>query len=165
MPQTSREDHYARAALRHHSDAVYLHDDGRLPNADHHFGFAVECALKSLMLRYTLVSMEPLTPGGRPPSKPYIPRQAGKTKYIGHLPEAWSDAGDVISDASLLLHGRTGSALAAILTASEPFAAWDVHERYSDGSSIDEADVLARRAASERILGLHEQALMDGVLT
>ncbi|MER6361906.1 hypothetical protein [Kitasatospora sp. NPDC001527] len=160
MSQTSKEDHYADAALRHHNDAVYLHDDGRLPNADHHFGFAVECALKSLMLRYTRVSMDPLRPGGRPAGKPYIPQQNGKQKQIGHLPEAWSDTGDVISDATLLLHGRTGSALASILTASTPFSTWSVHDRYSDGSSILEADVRARRAASELILALHEQALI-----
>ncbi|MFH8290654.1 hypothetical protein [Streptomyces sp. NPDC018059] len=165
MPQTSKEDHYAGAALRHHNDAVYLYDDGRLPNADHHFGFAVECALKSLMLRYTQVSVAPVKPGGQPTQKPYIPRQSGKPRYIEHLPEAWSDTGDVISDATLLLRGRTGSALSAILSASAPFATWSVHDRYSDGSSVIEADVRARRAASERILGLHEQALIDGVLT
>ncbi|MBO1419146.1 hypothetical protein [Streptomyces sp. FH025] len=165
MSQTSKEDHYAGAALRHHSDAVYLHDDGRLPNADHHFGFAVECALKSLMLRYTRVSVAPIKPGGQPTSKPYIPQQGGKPKYIEHLPEAWSDAGDVIADAALLLNGRTGGALSAILAASTPFATWSVHDRYSDGSSVIEADVRARRAASELILGLHERALIDGVLT
>ncbi|MFF2349429.1 hypothetical protein ACFVVL_06590 [Kitasatospora sp. NPDC058115] len=165
MPRTSKEDHYAYAALRHHNDAVYLHDDGRLPNADHHFGFAVECALKSLMLRYTRVSMDPLQPGGQPATKPYIPRQSGRPKQVGHLPEAWSDTVDVISDATLLLHGRTGSALASILAASAPFATWSVHDRYSDGSSVVETDVRARRAASELILSLHEQALIDGVLT
>ncbi|MET7871617.1 hypothetical protein [Streptomyces cyaneofuscatus] len=165
MSQTSKEDHYAGAALRHHYDAVYLHDDGRLPNADHHFGFAVECALKSLMLRYTQVTVAPLRSGGQPTTKPYIPQQAGRPRYIEHLPEAWSDTGDVISDATLLLRGRTGGALSAILSASAPFAAWSVHDRYSDGSSVIEADVVARRAASEQILGLHEQALIDGVLT
>lgn len=165
MSQTSKEDHYACAALRHHNDAVYLYDGSRFPNADHHFGFAVECALKSLMLRYTRVSVAPLKPGGLPTSKPYIPQQAGKPRYIEHLPEAWTDTGDVISDATLLLHGRTGNALSAILAASTPFATWSVHDRYSDGSSVNEADVRARRAASELILGLHERALIDGVLT
>lgn len=165
MPQTSKEDHYAGAALRHHNDAVYLHDDGRLPNADHHFGFAVECALKSLMLRYTRVSVAPVRLGGEPTQKPYIPQQSGKPRYIEHLPDAWSDTGNVISDATLLLRGRTGSALSVVLAASAPFATWSVHDRYTDGSSVIEADVRARRAASEQIIGLHEQALIDGVLT
>lgn len=165
MLETTRAEQYASAALRHHNDAVYLHDDGRLPNADHHFGFAVECALKSLMLRYTQVSISPIKKGGQPSAKPYIPKQSGKPRYIEHLPEAWSDTGDVISDATLLLRGRTGNVLSAILAASAPFAAWSVHDRYSDGSYIAEADVKSRRAASERILSLHEQALLDGVLT
>jgi hypothetical protein len=165
VSQTSKEDHYAGAALRHHNDAVYLHDDGRLPNADHHFGFAVECALKSLMLRYTQVTVAPVRQGGQPTNKPYIPQQAGRPKFIEHLPEAWSDTGDVISDATLLLRGRTGSALSSLLAASEPFATWSVHDRYSDGTSVNESDVVARRASSAQILSLHEQALIDGVLT
>lgn len=165
MPKTSKEDHYASASVRHHKDAVYLHDDGRLPNADHHFGFAVECALKSLLLRYTRVSMDPVKPGGQPTSRPWIPQQAGKARYIEHLPEAWSDTVGVISDVTLTLHGRTGSQLSAALTAAVPFATWSVHDRYSDGASVVESDVRARRAASEQILLLHQQALIAGVLT
>lgn len=42
---------YACAAERHLDDAVCLQRDGRLPNADYHFGFAVERVLKSLLLR------------------------------------------------------------------------------------------------------------------
>ncbi|MGW2594430.1 hypothetical protein ACWCXC_29770 [Streptomyces sp. NPDC001515] len=158
MPQTSTEDHFARAATRHHDDAVYLHDGGRLPNADHHFGFAVECALKSVILRYTQVSMNP-TKQGRPPStKPWVPDAAGKPRHFGHLPGLWTDV-------ALLLHGRGGSILSGVLSASAPFDTWAVEDRYLDGAAADEAVVRERRAAAQQILSLHQQALITGVLT
>ncbi|MEU2356912.1 hypothetical protein ABZ599_28735 [Streptomyces misionensis] len=158
MPQTSVEDHYARAAMRHHDDAIYLHDDGRLPNADHHFGFAVECALKSVILRYTQASMEPTRPGRPPSVKPWAPDAAGNPRYFGHLPGLWSDV-------ALLLHGRGGSILSGVLAASQPFDTWAVEDRYLDGAAIGETEVRSRRAAAELILSLHQQALIDGVLT
>ncbi|WP_150235302.1 hypothetical protein [Streptomyces filamentosus] len=158
MSQTSVEDHYASAAIRHHDDAVYLHDDGRLPNADHHFGFAVECALKSMILRYTQVSMNPTKPGKPASPKPWAPDPAGKPQYFGHLPDLWSDV-------ALLLHGRGGSILSGVLTASMPFDTWAVEDRYLDGTAASETDVRNRRVASQQILSLHQQALIAGVLT
>ncbi|MGW2848083.1 hypothetical protein [Streptomyces sp. NPDC001274] len=158
MPQTSTEDHFAHAARRHHDDAIYLHDDNRLPNADHHFGFAVECALKSVILRYTRVSMNPTKPGKPPSAKPWVPDAAGKPKHFGHLPALWSDV-------TLLLHGRGGSILSGVLAASEPFGTWAVEGRYLDGAAVTEAEVRSRRAAAQQILSLHEQALIAGVLT
>ncbi|MFH8558229.1 MULTISPECIES: hypothetical protein [Streptomyces] len=158
MPQTSTEDHYARAAIRHHDDAIYLHDDGRLPNADHHFGFAVECALKSVILRYTQVSMNPTKPGKPPSVKPWAPDAAGKPQHFGHLPGLWSDV-------ALLLHGRGGSILSGVLAASEPFDTWAVEDRYLDGAAVADPEVRSRRAAAQQILSLHQQALIAGVLT
>ncbi|MFF4947259.1 hypothetical protein [Streptomyces rubiginosohelvolus] len=158
MPQTSTEDHFARAATRHHDDAIYLHDDGRLPNADHHFGFAVECALKSLILRHTAASMNPTKQGGRPSAKPWAPDASGKPQHFGHLPGLWSDV-------ALLLHGRGGSILSGVLSASKPFDTWAVEDRYLDGAAATQSDVRNRRAAAQKILSLHQQALIAGVLT
>lgn len=100
MPQIPHEEHYARAGRRHYDDAVYLHEDDRLPNADYHYGFAVECALKSLLLRFTHATMNPRNPGSPPPARPWVPGPDGKAKSFGHLPELWSDV-------AALLHGRT----------------------------------------------------------
>ncbi|MFE2049820.1 hypothetical protein [Streptomyces sp. NPDC059459] len=47
MPVKSEQHHFAHAATRHYKDAVFPMDAARLPNADHHFGVAVECALSS----------------------------------------------------------------------------------------------------------------------
>ncbi|MGH3323648.1 MAG: hypothetical protein ACRDOV_04370 [Streptomyces sp.] len=158
MAETSPQDHYAGAARRHHDDAVYLHDDGRLPNADHHYGFAVECALKSLLLRYLGATLQPKTPGGKPQVKPWVPGSNGKPQFFEHLPHVWSDV-------AMLLHGRSGSALGSLLQSSQPFASWDVGERYLDGEAVDAAEVTARRAAAHKILLLHQQALTAGVLS
>jgi hypothetical protein len=157
VPQTSVQDHYASAGRRHHEDAVYLHDDGRLPNADYHYGFAVECALKSLLLRYTGATMNPIRPGGLPTKRPWIRGADGKAKAFSHLPELWDDV-------ALLLHGRSGSLLSGVLTGSAPFSTWSVDDRYRDGSAVSEADVNGHRAVAQQILSLHQQALLAGVL-
>ncbi|MYW56288.1 hypothetical protein GTY64_33505 [Streptomyces sp. SID8376] len=57
VPETLQEDQFAKAATRHFHDADYLHTDGRLPSADHLYGFAAECATKSLLLRFTDVAI------------------------------------------------------------------------------------------------------------
>lgn len=147
------EEHFARAALRHHRDAKYLHADGRLPNADHLYGFAVECALKSMLLRYLGASMGPKS-NGRPATKPWTPHDQ---KEYGHLPKIWTDV-------SILAHGRTASKIAAVLSSSMPFRGWDVADRYTDGASISAATVASRQAAAEAVLNLHDQAIISGVL-
>ncbi|MER5736569.1 hypothetical protein ABT117_12960 [Streptomyces sp. NPDC002262] len=157
MQVKSAEHHFAHAALRHYEDAVLLHDGVRLPNADHHFGFAVECALKSLLLRFTTVSMNP-KPNGKPASKPWsMHPTTGKVQEHGHLPE-------LATDISLLMHGRSASGLSAALTGLSAFATWSVNDRYRDGSDVGEADVRQRRTVAENILALHDHALLTGRL-
>ncbi|GAA4205738.1 hypothetical protein GCM10022252_66760 [Streptosporangium oxazolinicum] len=158
MSQTfSHEQHYARAARRHYEDATYLHDDARLPNADHHYGFAVECALKSLLLRYLSATMAPLKPGGKPSLWPWTPGASGKPQKYGHLPEIWSDV-------AMLVRGRSGSTLAAVLTSTDPFATWDVADRYHGAPSLSTHTMKERKEAAIRILTLHEQAIITGIL-
>lgn len=159
MSVKSAEHHYAHAAFRHFKDAVFLHDEARLPNADHHFGFAVECALKSLLLRFTTATMDPRKPGGSPSKSPWVkdPATGKATHSYGHLP--W-----VATDVALLTHGRSATRLSAALTGLTVFDSWSVEERYLDGSDVVEADVRQRRTVAENILGLHEQALITGRL-
>jgi len=155
----SAEHHYARAAERHHRDAIYLQDDGRLPNADYHFGFAVECALKSLLLRFTVATMAPKRPGKRPSTAPWVqdPATGRVIHEYGHLP--W-----VAADIALLTHGRSAAKLTAALGNLTAFDSWQVGQRYLDGSSVAEVDVSQRRTVSHEILALHEQALITGRL-
>ncbi|WP_146607808.1 hypothetical protein [Spongiactinospora gelatinilytica] len=156
MPRTP-EDHFAQAAHRHYEDAVYLHDDGRLPNADHHYGFSVECALKSLLLRHLNATTAPYKPGGMPVPWPWTRDSSGKPKKHGHLPDLWSEV-------ATLARGRSGNTLAAMLNSSTPFATWDVAHRYHGGPMLSSTTMNERKAAATQILTLHQQTLITGVL-
>ncbi|MFG2458806.1 hypothetical protein ACGFWE_17325 [Streptomyces sp. NPDC048523] len=160
MSANSEEHHYAHAALRHFEDAVFLHDNTRLPNADHHFGFAVECALKSLLLRFTVATMDPKKPGGPRSKSPYV-----KDPATGKVAQSYSHLPWVATDVALLTHGRSATHLSAALGGLAAFDTWSVDDRYLDGSDVAEEDVRQRRTVARTILGLHEQALITGRLS
>ncbi|WP_093840837.1 MULTISPECIES: hypothetical protein [Streptomyces] len=159
MPTTSAEHHFAHAAERHYWDAVLLHDNGRLCNADHHFGFAVECALKSLLLRFTsAVTLNPKKEGKPGSKRPwYLDPATGKPRDLGHLP--W-----VAADLALLARGRSATRTAAALGGLSAFDAWSVEERYRDGTAVAAQDVAARRTVAHAIITVHQQALINGGL-
>jgi hypothetical protein len=121
---------FDHAATRHWSDARLLEDEGRLPNADHLFGLAAECAIKS-----ALVQLSELTPGGE--------LAAG---YQEHIEKLWDHA---------RLHGfqRTFPNLQAVLRLPNPFDDWKVDQRYERGNAVT-VDVKNRhRDAAKRVLG------------
>ncbi|MFC8848359.1 MULTISPECIES: hypothetical protein [unclassified Micromonospora] len=158
MPANPAEHHYARAAVRHYDDAVFLHDGSRLPNADHHFGFAVECALKSMILRFTPATMNPKKPNRPAATRPWVADPAtGKPVDYGHLP--W-----VAADLALLTRGRSAARLSAALGSLAAFDTWSVEDRYLDGTAVAELDVMERRTVATEILTLHEHALITGRL-
>ncbi|WP_406478458.1 hypothetical protein [Streptomyces sp. NBC_01615] len=156
--EVSVEYQYACAAARHFHDAVYLHDDQRLPTADHLFGFAAECAVKSLLLRFTTeVSM---TNGkGQPSDKPwwYNPDK-NKMEWLGHIDH-------VLQTVSLLTHGRNSPELLQAMDRLSDFASWNVADRYTDGTTVEASVVACRREAATLVLTLHEQAVITGRLS
>ncbi|MGX4691646.1 hypothetical protein [Streptomyces sp. JNUCC 63] len=156
MPETLQEDHFAKAAARHFHDAAYCHTDDRLPTADHLYGFAAECATKSLLLRFTDVRMGP---SNRPEAPhPEHPDDPDHTLKFGHVNE-------LIREIKLLAHGRTGAVLHTALDADlKVFRRWHVSTRYTDGTYAQVEMVNRRRDAARRILSLHEQALLNGRL-
>lgn len=155
---TSVEYHYACAAARHFEDAVYLHDDERLPTADHLFGFAAECAVKSLLLRFTTeVSMTDRK--GRTSHKPWWTNPSNnKLEPLGHI-------ADVLPAVSLLTHGRTGAELLQAMGRLSDFASWTEADRYTDGTAVEASVVDCRREAATLVLSLHEQAVITGRLS
>jgi hypothetical protein len=151
-------EHFASAATRHFRDAEYLQADSRWPNADHHFGFAAECALKSLLLHFTEATMGP-KPNGKTPNKPWILKETGGAQEYGHLP--WSE-----TDLAVLAHGQLGSQLLTALDNHlDAFAAWTEQDRYLHCDHITEETVAALHTATRAILGLHESALINGSLS
>lgn len=146
--------------MRHFEDGDYLYNDGRLPNADYHFGFAVECALKSLLLRFIPGATMAPKRQGRPPAKaPWIPDPiTGKPAHeYGHLP--WDAA-----DLALFTRGRSAVRVLTVLGNLTAFATWSVDHRYLDGTAVVAADVAARRTVAKDILTLHQHALITGRL-
>ncbi|MEU2179633.1 hypothetical protein [Streptomyces thermolilacinus] len=160
MPELTQEDHFASAADRHFRDADYLHTDGRLPAADHLYGFAAECASKSLLLRFTDVTMAPRPGEDKPSSKPWAdhPDDPDQVIEFGHVNE-------LIREIKLLSHGRTGAPLHAALDSDlRAFRRWRVSHRYLDGGYAQAQVVERRRDAARNILSLHEQARLNGRL-
>lgn len=158
MPDTSQEKSFAVAAKRHFRDADFLRGDARLPAADHLYGFAAECATKSLLLRFTEVSMGPKDGEQKPSAKPWAlhPEDSDRIIEFGHVNE-------LIREVKLLAHGRAGAPLHAALEGDlRAFKKWHVKYRYSDGGYAQQETVERRRGAAHNILALHEQALLEG---
>ncbi|MBO8187378.1 hypothetical protein [Streptomyces spirodelae] len=154
-----QEDHFASAAGRHFRDADYLRDDGRLPAADHLYGFAAECATKSLLLRFTEVTMDPKPGEDAPSSKPWVenpdPDHHRPLIEFGHVNE-------LVKEVALLAHGRAGASLHAALEGDlRVFRRWHVKFRYYDGGYAQADVVTRRRTAAQNILSLHEQAQLN----
>lgn len=152
MSDTEQQRHFASAASRHFKDASYLHDDDRLPTADHLYGFAAECAVKSLLLRYTEVTM------GSPKPQASHPDDPSRVIEFGHVNE-------LIPEVRLFARGRRGARMCAALGKDlQAFRQWRVRYRYEDGSYAQADVVTRRRDAAHRILILHERAVLNGGL-
>ncbi len=159
VPEMTTEDHFASAARRHFEDARYLGKRKRWPNADHHFGFAAECALKCLLLRFTEASME-AKPNGKSANKPWIRIAPAETQVreYGHLP--WSE-----TDLALLATGPLGQRLLTALGDQlSAFANWTEQDRYRHCDHIDQESVTALHDAAQFILALYESARITGTL-
>jgi len=139
---------FGNAANRHFRDAVLLEMNERLPNADQLAGFAAECALKEILIRFLGAQ--------RTRSKPVSVHADGKQTSHGHLPPLWGEVAAALS-------GRSGGAFAGFL-AENPFSSWSVDDRYSNGDGIAPNLVAARLAAARRILGYLQIATVRGAL-
>lgn len=139
------------AAERHYRDADLLEASGRLPNADHLAGLAVECALKEMLLQY-LGSQQ--TTKGKPVSV-----INGTKQEHGHLPRLWSEVGMVIAGRAV------SSALAGIVLGPNPFASWSINDRYDDGHALTAPAVAGRIEVARQVLGHLQIAKAIGSLS
>lgn len=137
MPKVDFSDAYTR----HSRDAETLFASNRLANADHLFGLAAECGLKSLMAKF---GME--LDGDRP-------REAEDRKHIDHL---WGRYGAYLS----------GRELAArfVLPTPNPFSKWHVNERYELESNFTKARVEPHRDGCNQVGKLLQAARLEGLL-
>ncbi|MFF3130159.1 hypothetical protein [Streptomyces mirabilis] len=151
---------YACAGERHYGDASYLHGDGRLLNADHLFGLAVECLMKALLLRFGGAGGVSMTDRRNRPAKlPWWDNPAtGDREPLRHIDQ-------MCSALPLLLQGRPGPSLDEALTrVSADFDKWVVDDRYTDGTHLDLELLARRREAATLAHELHMHVQFTGKL-
>lgn len=155
---------YACAGERHYEDGSHLHGLGRLLNADHLFGLAVECLMKALLQRFAGphgVSMR--NSGGSESDRlwwddPHAENQNKKRKALGHINQ-------MRQALPFLADGRSGPALTQVLTrVSADFEKWLVDDRYTDGTHLDPALLTRRQEAAVLAHDLHLHVELTGKL-
>lgn len=128
---------------RHLGDAETLFQKQRWANADHLYGMAVECGLKRLMMVFGM---------------PYDaerdrPRQIEDRVHANGV---W-----------LRFESYRGGRVEGTdytLSPNNPFANWDVSDRYANRSSFNEEHVQAHKSGAERVAILVRQAQLEGLL-
>lgn len=141
---------FDRAAQRHYREAVLLRNSGRAANADHLAGFAAECALKAILLRFLGAQ---LNAKGRPVSS-----VSGRNTAHGHLPKLWDEAKTVVA-------GRAAATtFAGFLAGGNPFQSWDVSDRYEDGSQVKIEEAERRVEMARRVVSRLQMAKLSGGL-
>jgi hypothetical protein len=121
---------YSVAAVRHYRDAALLEEGNRLDNADHLFGFAAECAIKS-----ALVALPGFAVSGRLHSA-----------YHKHINQLW----DSVPIQNLHRHHRT---LIVVLKQQRPFSDWSADQRYGSDGAVSAQTLDNHRRATKRLLG------------
>lgn len=140
---------FPTAAYRHHKDAQFLVDDQRWPNADHLAGVAAECGIKAILLGYFGAQLD----------KNSKPVWGMPHKTLGHINHLWTEL-------PLIISGRSSPVFATLIAGPppDPFASWDIADRYSDGSTVTEQCAREHLDMAKKILVLLEQAIRDGVM-
>lgn len=134
---------YRDAAQRHWEDAGLLLAHERLANADHLFGVAAECALKAVMLSLGMSMHE-----GKPVEK----------CHRVHIDLFWEEF--------LTFIGKRGSEKYMALLSSKsanPFADWDVGQRYAHHDLFDRSMVERHAEAARLTRRCLQESLLDGV--
>jgi len=126
---------------RHWEDAEYLLEANRLANADHLYGMATECGLKCLMEKFGMRLRN-----GTPENK----------KDKAHANDIWVRYETY----------RSGhhSGASYLLPASNPYADWDVNQRYARRNNFVQSLVVAHRQGVEVVRKLLDTARKDGLI-
>ena len=134
---------FLNAHQRHWVDAEHLLQAQRWANADHLYGMAAECGLKQLMLAFGM-NVNPAT--GSPVDN----------KDWKHANNIWTRFESYRSG-----HAQgTGYALPP----SNPFATWDVADRYAHQANFDQARAQGHQAGAQMMRDLIAKAQREGLL-
>lgn len=128
---------------RHWEDAEQLFKAGRWANADHLYGMAAECGLKRMMLAFGM-------PFDRPNNRP------GRRSDRVHADGIWARY------ESYRCGHHQGASYA--LPSPNPFADWEVSQRYAHRSNFDQARVQAHQSGAHAVHELVKKARKEGLL-
>lgn len=127
---------------RHWHDAEFLYQGQCWANADHLYGFAVECGLKGLMLVFGMK----VDPSGKPKDK----------KDQEHARNIWQRF-----ESYRCGHPRgTGYALPNV----NPFNKWDVSDRYAHRSNFNQQWTQSHQAGAKLVSELIRKAKKEGLI-
>ena len=123
-------ENYAEAALRHWKDAQLLEEGNCVENADHHYGFAAECAIKKVLIVH--------------PS--YAQGGILDLSYKKHINILWGKV-------KLQSIQKTAPMLLAVLNSPNQFLDWDVDQRYAPNGTISSRAKQIHKQAASRLMG------------
>jgi len=118
------DENFRNAARRHWNDGRTLTNCNRMDNADQLYGFAAECALKSALVVLGLFHEQ---------------------AHRKHINELWSKM-----QGTRFYSAFPG--LAQLLVGTNPFADWDVRQRYFEDGYITEQVLQKHEDCARRIL-------------
>lgn len=133
---------FKEAAQRHYKDAKLLEDNKRLPNADHLYGLAAECALKAIMvgLDANITSSD---------------GDLVHQNHRVHIDMLWSEF-------RIFAEGRNAARYLSKLPDDNPFTDWRISNRYADDSHVPPKNTFNHRDGAGAALVALQRAIADG---
>lgn len=142
---------YRSAANRHSKDANQLVGVLSFDGASHLAGLSGECAIKSILCGHCGV---PSNPNGPPFTG------AGNARVsFGHFPLLWSAAGTFMSGPTI----NSIPGISTLLGSVNPFAGWQVHDRYEADGTVSASDSQSHVQAADGLILLIEAAFLSGI--
>jgi hypothetical protein len=139
---------FADAHQRHLIDAKTLYDVSRWANADHLYGLSAECGLKALMIKFGMPAHN---------GEPDQPRDRVHVNYLTlNKINVW--------DRYEAYRSGHHQGVNYQLPQANPFANWDVNQRYAHCNDFSQTVVEPHKQGAECVKGLIRQAQQDGLL-
>jgi hypothetical protein len=143
---------YRSAANRHSKDANQLFGVNSFDGASHLAGLSGECAIKSVLCGPCGV---PINPNGPP-----IAGTGTAKQTFGHFPALWAGAGSFLSGQTI----NSIPGISALLGPVNPYAGWQVHDRYEADGTVSAADAQVHLQAAVDLGLLVEAAYLSGIV-
>lgn len=149
MTGTTKSVDFHQAAKRHFMDAGLLMNQGRQANAGHLYGFVAECGIKSLLVL-----------NGYPTDPASGEILEKKKKFRTHIHELVNN----INMIHTFLDGRGAAKYLTMIPSIGNFSNWKTDHRYYVDSALPPS-ITDWRNASQEVMRMLEQAMLDGVTT